>query len=385
MNYKCPTCNNTVEYVAGTSKMNCKYCGNYFYFRDVVRNQSPVIEKKDTCQTMECNIYVCTDCGAELVINDVEASTFCAYCGQPTIVFSRVSQELMPKYILPFCVTKDAAVEIVRRRLRKGFFVSKKVKNFNAEIVRGIYIPYYTYDVLYHDKQKLFCKKGLGKYAIFRTYRREAECEFRGVTCDASKKLNDEVSQRLEPYDLRGLRLFTPKYLSGYYADCFDMDKEEITKVAISRIKKWFDEEIERSTHSTQAILEESNPQYKIKKEEYVFLPVWFLTFHHKKETYTILVNGQTGKMVGSAPFHKGKVITLFVFIFLIAASVFTAYEMLILHLDLYFKIPPILILVPIAFACVGGGVGYAEFRKSMRLTKEKQTAEFASERQGES
>ena len=45
---------------------------------------------------MECNIYKCTTCGAEVTINDAEAATFCAYCGQPTIVYSRVSSWAKP-------------------------------------------------------------------------------------------------------------------------------------------------------------------------------------------------------------------------------------------------------------------------------------------------
>ncbi len=68
-----------------------------------------------TEEIMECTIYSCTACGAELMVNEVETSTFCSYCGQPTIVFDRVTSTKKPQYILPFMVTKEEAVNLIRQ------------------------------------------------------------------------------------------------------------------------------------------------------------------------------------------------------------------------------------------------------------------------------
>ena len=40
-----------------------------------------------------------------------------------------------------------------------------------------------------------------------------------------------------------------------------------------------------------------SNPQIQIQKETYAMLPAWFMTFRYKENPYTMLVNGQTGKV----------------------------------------------------------------------------------------
>jgi hypothetical protein len=34
----------------------------------------------------------------------------------------------------------------------------------------------------------------------------------------------------------------------------------------------------------------------------YMMMPVWFFTFRHEEKPYTILVNGQTGRVVGTMP-----------------------------------------------------------------------------------
>lgn len=55
------------------------------------------------------------------------------------------------------------------------------------------------------------------------------------------------------------------------------------------------------------AKLECSDPTCEIEKMDSVLLPAWFVVFHHDGESYTIMVNGQTGKVVGAVPFDKKK------------------------------------------------------------------------------
>ena len=40
---------------------------------------------------------------------------------------------------------------------------------------------------------------------------------------------------------------------------------------------------------------------------KYVLAPVWILTTKYEGKPYTFMMNGQTGKMVGSLPVDKGK------------------------------------------------------------------------------
>ena len=51
--------------------------------------------------------------------------------------------------------------------------------------------------------------------------------------------------------------------------------------------------------------IEKSIEQYSVDKIEYALLPAWFMTFWYRHELYTILVNGQTGKVVGNIPVNK--------------------------------------------------------------------------------
>ena len=73
-----------------------------------------------------------------------------------------------------------------------------------------------------------------------------------------------------------------------------------------------FDDELGRRCEGTVADLNNAPPEYAITNAEYAFLPVWFMTFEYKDRPYTMMVNGQTGKVVGTVPFQKVKVAMTF-------------------------------------------------------------------------
>ncbi len=338
-------------------------------------------------ETMEGNVYTCTSCGAELFINGVETATYCAYCGQPTVVFSRVSEELRPERIIPFSIQKEQAVAVIREKLSHGFFVPKAIKNFEVERVRGIYIPYFLFDAHYYDYQKL---KGTVKYEqSSRTehFIREAECDFHNLTCDASRMLNDETSQRLEPYDLNGLRPFEIGYLSGFYADRYDMNERTLKNVVRVRCKELFDNEMKMDIMAENAKILSSYPKFELQKAQYVLLPAWFMTFRYKNEPYTILVNGQTAKVVGAVPFTKDKLIALFIAIAVVASILFSFLGMFLFNEYMLesseFRIH-IMALVAIVAAYSTGIASYASVIKNIKLTKAKKTVSYVKDRQDE-
>lgn len=339
----------------------------------------------DTPETMEGNIYTCTSCGAELFINGVETATYCAYCGQPTVVFSRVSEELKPECIIPFSIQKEQAVAVIRDKLSHGFFVPKAIKNFEVERVRGIYIPYFLFDAHYYDYQKL---RGTVKYegsSRNESFIREAECEFRNLTCDASKMLNDETSQRLEPYELNGLRPFEIGYLSGFYADRYDMNERTLKNVVRVRCKELFDNEMKMDTMAENVRILSSQPKFELKKAQYVLLPAWFMTFRYKNEPYTILVNGQTAKVVGAVPFAKDKLAVVFVAIAVIATLLFSFLGMILFnqYVDLDGRLL-VMAVMGIITVYSTGIASFASVMRNIKLTKAKKTASFVKERQDE-
>ena len=170
MIFDCPACANALLYNPTLGKMECLSCGNVYDMKNFDdKKETQELKRKPASpdeDMVEYNIYSCTACGAEIAVNGVESSTFCSYCGQPTIVFSRVSASRKPKYIIPFEITKEQAVASIRKRLSEGFFVPKEIQNFEIERVRGIYIPFWLYDIDYSDRQYLSGEVKSGKNTV---------------------------------------------------------------------------------------------------------------------------------------------------------------------------------------------------------------------------
>lgn len=262
--------------------------------------------------TIQMKIMHCNACGAELAVNGVETSSFCVYCGQATVVMDRVEDYLQPDYIMPFKITKEQAEQIIRSRISEGFFIPDGIKNFEIDKLRGIYIPFWLFDMYYGDDQywKYTVKKG--KSTVTRYSHRTGDCYFNKMTLDASKNFNDDSSQRLEPYHMEDLLEFDPAYLSGFYSDRFDVGTDDLVTLAYNRAKEMFDESVKKTLHHQGAKQVYSIPLRQVTKREYALLPVWFLTFRYEEKPYTILVNGQTGKMVGAVPYVKTKAYSIF-------------------------------------------------------------------------
>ena len=331
MIYRCLNCGGALQFDMKTNRMVCDLCCSFFSMEMVAPQaeeekkqieeleENGFFENEDTDEgdTMECNIYHCNSCGAQLMIDQVESATYCAFCGQPTVVFQRVDKQKRPKYIIPFRVTKELALEKVRQRINSGTFVPKEIKGVTIDRVKGVYIPYKMADVTFHDTQVLSTveasKNGMQRKHFFDI---EGEAHFKQMTVDTSVQLNDESARRLEPYEMIGLKQFDPAYLSGFYADCSDEDPFITKKKAERRASELYTEkmkEIVARKGGQNASLEFSHPTCEIEKMDSVLLPAWFVVFHHDGESYTIMVNGQTGKVVGAVPFNKKKAGLIFV------------------------------------------------------------------------
>ena len=398
MIFKCSNCDSALEFDPVSGMMQCLRCGSFFDVSEYNHETETDAVKevysfeadswKDAePETMEVKIYTCTSCGAELAVNDAEVSTWCSYCGQPAVVYSRVSEEQKPKYILPFKVTQEEAIHAVRQSAPKKWFLPDSIKNFEADKIRGIYVPYYLFDVYYNDYQNISIDTSNGKgEATTRPYSLLAECDFEQISCDASKHLPDESSQRLEPYNFYYLKEFHAAYLSGFYADRSDILPEQLHDVLIERCKEIYNAEVLRRYKRSSIVA--CDPRYKIKKAEYAMLPVWFLTFRYNNKPYTVMVNGQTGKVVGSVPMSKAKVTGLYWgIVFLIFILLILPFVLLGLSNRIYSDSWLLLFFCNIVLAACALfphfiGIYYIiKYTRNMKLTRADVTAKYVKER----
>ena len=343
----CKNCGGPLIFEPSNGKMNCKICGSVFDVNEIEITDRELLEEikvlsakevfgADTAGYYDCHIYTCSSCGGDVILNKTESSTYCLYCGNPTIVFNRVSKQKRPEFILPFKVTRERAVELIREEVKKGFFVPKEIRNFDPELVRGIYIPYWIVNGTHYNaafiKETVTERNSNSRHSRSRVetiyHGRAGEFKIRHMTLDASEALNDNSSMKLEPFDLTELEEFDENYLTGFYSDIADVKGFKVATAANYRADQMFCEEalndcrgFRMEKKSLQIIT--SEPHTVLEEDMvYAMMPCWFVTTRYKGDPITILVNGESGKVVCTLPFNKKLFIALTVLVTLLCAFV---------------------------------------------------------------
>ena len=198
MNVRCPDCNATLKYSPDLGKMYCAFCGNTYEADELNDNSDDpsgldesVKIRKRHADTIQMQMVHCTSCGAKLAMNYVEISSYCAYCGQPTIVKDRIEDYLKPDYIIPFKITKEEALKILKHNIKNGIFIPNDMQDIQIDRLCGIYIPFWLYDVYCEDEEFWSCTNNSrnGSHTLYMF--RVANARFTQFTVDGSERLID--------------------------------------------------------------------------------------------------------------------------------------------------------------------------------------------------
>ena len=262
----------------------------------------------DAPEYMDSYVYICKSCGGEIIINGTEASTKCLYCGNTAVVFSRIAKQKRPGFILPFKLTSDDAVKAVHEQFDKGILIPESIRNFKPDDVRGIYIPYWIVNCKHKGSVVVSGTVSRGKRTSTVYFGRAGKMNLTGLPLDASRMLSDDSSSRLEPYDLNEMTSFDEDYLLGFYSNISDITYWNLKSAASKRADEYFNELVLKSVHDagSLSIYSESHmTAVNFSNMKYALLPAWFVTYTHNGIHNTVVVNGQTGKVVCGVPWNK--------------------------------------------------------------------------------
>lgn len=314
----CRNCSHPLVFDPAKQKMYCSSCGSSFLpeeveaeskeYRQDLRAESmeSIYNTKDK-DLMDCYVYSCSECGGEIIINGTEASTTCVYCGNSNVVFSRIAKQKCPEFVMPFSITKEKAIELVHKKINSGLFIPKEIKNFSIDCIRGIYLPYWIINASYTNAAVIEGQVRSGKSTVTRYFGRAGKLKLTRFPIDASLALSDESSSRLEPFELSHLKPFDEDYLAGFYSNVSDVTYIDLKRATNKRAQEFFEKEAMDDVHASRKKVVSSIPSLKIENNMvYAMLPAWFITFKYKGKPNTILVNGDTGKVVCALPWNKG-------------------------------------------------------------------------------
>ena len=325
LDLQCPNCGTKIEYNPKTSKWECKNCKSTFNLDDLKKDvgNTATDQKNDDKNLIEDDdatyiLYNCPDCGAEIITDEQTSATFCVYCGNTAILKNKLAGKFKPDYIIPFKKTKEEA-ELEFKNISKGrMFVPKKFNNAeNIEKIRGVYIPFWIYDIDFNGEMNVkgthvthwpIGRTHYTKTDIYDMYRK-GNMLFDKIPVDGSTRFDNSLMNSIEPFDYKELVPYNHAYLSGFLAEKYDVDKDESYKDAKERATSTAENRLLNSCTYGSKKIKSKNYEDTTTNISYVLLPVYMVNVKYNNKFYIFAMNGQTGKFIGNIPLNKKKVI----------------------------------------------------------------------------
>lgn len=322
--YYCSNCGGVMEFDVKTQTLKCPNCDAQV---NIVNDQTKIVEHNFTVRAArtiavaekKSSTMQCKGCGAKVEISADCTATECAYCGSSYVLAEKQEDALIPDGVVPFKVDKQSVKETFTKWINKRWLAPGKLKQlYESDKIQGIYVPYWTFDAdVVCDysaeggkRRKEKVRKSDGSVTEktvtdwYHTHGRVKEF-FDDVLVKASKNLKASLLKGVEPYDTkRELVSYSPEYLSGYSAECYTIPLEdahrEANQIMERELKRMAERDVRKHYDDVRNV--RLAPNYREETYKHILIPVYSTAFTYNSKNYTVLINGQTGKIHGDYP-----------------------------------------------------------------------------------
>jgi hypothetical protein len=249
---------------------------------------------------------------------------------------------LRPESLVPLDVCHDSAERGFRRWLKGLWFRPSALKRLQRFDALGVYVPYWTFDARVHSE---WSADAGHYYYVTRTVpvrvggqlrmQRQRVRKVRWVPAwvarddtyddllvNASRGVPDELVVKLGGFDTRGLVPYRPEYLAGWRAEEYQLDLEDGWERARETILRTQNArcagDVPGDTHRRLSV----DTDIDGVRWKHVLLPMWSLSYELGGKRYSVLVHGQTGHVVGRAPYSWVKLLLLALAVLAVVAAV---------------------------------------------------------------
>ena len=352
--YPCAACGAQAEWNPSKQLLVCPFCGTAAPFS--VDAASGAIVENDLAKALrelpddargwltEKRTVQCQSCKAVSVFDPERVGQNCGFCGSPSLVdYAEIKAPIRPQSLLPFKVSEAQVREQIRRWYASKWLAPGALKNRAlVDRVRGVYIPYWTFDA--HAVCPWEAEAGKYYYTT-ETYRdnqgRTRTRQVRHVQWEPASGVvrhffDDEpvpgthgvsraLLQQVEPFPTAELVPYDTAFLSGFIVEHYQvvlLEAAQHSQEAMSR--KLFEmcaAQVGGDTYRNLQI----HPVFSAQTFKHVLVPVWLLSYVYSTRTYQVVVNGYDGRMAGEYPKSPWKIALLVV----LALVVFFIFMML--------------------------------------------------------
>jgi hypothetical protein len=348
--YPCAACGAQAEWDPGRQMLVCRFCGTSAPFKieadgaivelDLVKALRELPDERRGWDASRRAVQ-CQSCKAVSVFDPARVGQNCDFCGSPKLVdYEEIKAPIRPQSLLPFKVTESHVREQIRRWYASKWLAPNTLrKRALVDRVRGVYIPYWTFDAnavcpwtaeaghYYYTTENYRDSKGQLRTRRVRHVRwtpaaGEVRHFFDDEPVPGTQGIPHSLLEQIEPFPTNELVPYSTAFLSGYVVEHYQVvlvEAAQNSEAAMHRqLQAMCAAEVPGDTHRNLQIF----PAYSEKTFKHILVPVWLLTYLYANRAWQVVVNGYTGAIAGEYPKSPWKIAFLVLLALIVALVV---------------------------------------------------------------
>lgn len=320
--YMCPQCGAHLAYNPQAGAVTCANCG---YQASI---EAPVVADSGE-QVLDFALpterghrwaenyqhFLCSRCGADSLLPPTQKAIACPYCGSSQLIASPETKALLPTVAVgELRINEEQAIAAANHWLGKGWFTPDDLleKPLRPSLRLAFY-PFWTFDGTLELNWRCEVNEGTNNNPVW-VPRSGVEYEmFDDVLVSGCKVLDDELVERILPFDLKAVRAFKPEFIAGWAALTYDISLAKASLTARERVSRKLRRVLYRKVlpYAEKRNLTSGATRWMDMTYKQVLLPIWVGHYTYRGKRYPILVNGQSGVAGGEKPRDTVKAVAI--------------------------------------------------------------------------
>ncbi len=337
--FPCPSCGAKLEFHPHAGRLKCPYCG----WEDAIAETAAAIVEHDYreyLQTKHTTLsqlsttaleVACPGCRASITFQPPDTAGKCPFCGTGIVTQGKAAGPVIePEGVMPFTISQQQARQRIRQWIENRWFVPNALKQMAQQTgLQGVYLPFWTYDTYtvshytgmrgeYYYVTETYTETDDDGNSSTRTERVQrtrwyptagtVEQFFDDVLIPATQQVPGPDLQKLAPWPLENLQPYDSAYLAGFKAQRYQVPLATGFETAKQQIKGDIEDQAKSDIGGDDQQITTLATDYSAITFKHILLPVWISAYRYNNRPFQVMVNAQTGAVLGDRPWCKVKV-----------------------------------------------------------------------------
>src|SRR5437588_3531156 len=307
--FSCPACGAEARWDPAKKALVCPFCGTTSPAQvELSASGEQIIQEHDLAaalrgipddqrgwQAQKVSVK-CQSCQAISVFDPGRVGQRCDFCGSTQLVpYEEIKEAFRPESLLPMKISENQVRDSIRRWYASRWFAPNKLKHAAlTDTVKGLYIPYWTFDAqvhadwtaesgyYYYETESYRDSNGEARTRQVQKVRwvpasGELDHFFDDELVPASRGVQSEMLRKIEPYPTKELAPYNAGFLSGWVVERYQIDLAAAAQAARTRMQEETEglcaEAVPGDTHRNLEVEADFSGQ----TFKHILVPLWLL------------------------------------------------------------------------------------------------------------